>query len=155
MPDNRATNYKPRTPLLAVDAIIELLDQPGRPIVLIERKNPPYGWAIPGGFMDVGERLETAAIREAKEEVCLDVTLTALLGMYSDPKRDDRGHTVTAVYVAEAKGQPQAADDAKNLAVFNLDNLPDELAFDHKQVLEDYRQFRETGQVASLNVPKL
>ncbi|MCK5723613.1 MAG: NUDIX hydrolase, partial [Gammaproteobacteria bacterium] len=91
MPDNRATNYKPRTPLLAVDAIIELLDQPGRPIVLIERKNPPYGWAIPGGFMDVGERLETAAIREAKEEVCLEVTLTALLGMYSDPKRDDRG----------------------------------------------------------------
>lgn len=145
-------NYRPVTPLLAVDAIIELLDQPGRPIVLIERKNPPYGWAIPGGFMDVGERLETAAIREAKEEVCLDVTLTALLGMYSDPKRDDRGHTVTAVYVAEAKGQPQAADDAKNLAIFNLDNLPDELAFDHKQVLEDYRQFRETGQVASVDV---
>ena len=147
-------NYQPVTPLLAVDAIIELLDQPGRPIVLIERKNPPYGWAIPGGFMDVGERIETAAIREAKEEVCLDVTLTALLGMYSDPKRDDRGHTVTAVYVAEAKGQPQAADDAKNLAIFNLDNLPDELAFDHKQVLEDYRQFRETGQVASVDVLK-
>ena len=154
MPDNKATNYKPRTPLIAADIIIELLDQPGRPIVLIERKNPPYGWAIPGGFMDVGERIETAAIREAKEEVCLDVTLTALLGMYSDPKRDDRGHTVTAVYVAEAKGQPQAADDAKNLAIFNLDNLPDELAFDHKQVLEDYRKFRETGEVASLNVPK-
>ena len=155
MPNSSSTKFRPVTPLLAVDAIIELLDQPGRPIVLIERKNLPYGWAIPGGFMDVGERLETAAIREAKEEVCLDVTLTALLGMYSDPKRDDRGHTVTAVYVAEAKGQPQAADDAKNLAIFNLDNLPDELAFDHKQVLEDYRQFRETGQVASLNVPKL
>lgn len=152
MPNSSSTNFRPVTPLLAVDAIIELLDQPGRPIVLIERKNPPYGWAIPGGFMDVGERLETAAIREAKEEVCLDVTLTALLGMYSDPKRDDRGHTVTAVYVAEAKGQPQAADDAKNLAIFNLDNLPDELAFDHKQVLEDYRKFRETGQVAELRL---
>lgn len=152
MPNSSSTNFRPVTPLLAVDAIIELLDQPGRPIVLIERKNPPYGWAIPGGFMDVGERLETAAIREAKEEVCLDVTLTALLGMYSDPKRDDRGHTVTAVYVAEAKGQPQAADDAKNLAIFNLDNLPDELAFDHKQVLEDYRQFRETGQVVELRL---
>lgn len=143
-------NYRPVTPLLAADAIIELTDKPNRPIVLIQRKNPPYGWAIPGGFMDVGERLETAAIREAKEEVCLDVTLKALLGMYSDPKRDDRGHTVTAVYVAEATGEPQAADDAKSLALFTLDNLPDELAFDHAQVLEDYRKFRETGQVAAL-----
>ena len=154
MPNSSSTNFRPVTPLIAVDTIIELLDQPGRPIVLIERKNPPYGWAIPGGFMDVGERLEAAAIREAKEEVCLDVTLIALLGMYSDPKRDDRGHTVTAVYVAEAKGQPQAADDAKNLAIFNLDDLPNELAFDHKQVLEDYRKFRETGEVASLDVPR-
>ena len=145
-------NYRPETPLLAADAIIELMDQPGRPIVLIERKNPPYGWAIPGGFVDVGERLETAAIREAKEEVCLDITLKALLGMYSDPKRDDRGHTVTAVYVAEAKGIPQAADDAKNLAVFELDNLPQDLAFDHSQVLDDYRKFRETGQVTPLRI---
>lgn len=143
-------NYRPVTPLIAADIIIELLDYPGRPIVLIERKNPPYGWAIPGGFMDVGERLEVAAIREAKEEVCLDVSLKALLGLYSDPARDDRGHTVTAVYVAEAKGEPQAADDAKNLAIFDLDNLPEVLAFDHAQVLEDYRKFRETGQVASL-----
>jgi len=143
-------NYRPTTPILAADAIIELSNKPGRPIVLIERKNPPYGWAIPGGFVDVGERLEIAAIREAKEEVCLDVTLKALLGMYSDPKRDDRGHTVTAVYVAEATGEPQAADDAKNLAIFEIDNLPDELVFDHRQVLEDYRKFRETGEVASL-----
>jgi 8-oxo-dGTP diphosphatase len=145
-------NYRPETPLLAADTIIELLDQPGRPIVLIERKNPPYGWAIPGGFVDVGERLEIAAIREAKEEVCLDVSLKALLGMYSDPKRDDRGHTVTAVYVAEAKGTPRAADDAKNLSVFALDNLPGELAFDHSQVLEDYRKFRETGEVTELRL---
>ena len=145
-------NYRPTTPLLAADAIIELTDKPGCPIVLIERKNPPYGWAIPGGFMDVGELLEMAAIREAKEEVCLDVTLKALLGMYSDPKRDDRGHTVTAVYVAQATGEPQAADDAKSLAVFDIDNLPDELAFDHAQVLEDYRRYRETGQVAELSL---
>jgi len=145
-------NYKPVTPLIAVDAIIELTDKPERPIILIERKNPPYGWAIPGGFVDVGERLEVAAIREAKEEVCLDVKLIALLGMYSDPARDDRGHTVTAVYVAQAQGEPKAADDAKNLAIFNLDNLPDKLAFDHKQVLEDYRKFRETGEVTELRL---
>ncbi len=145
-------NYRPTTPLLAADTIIELTDKPNRPIVLIERKNPPYGWAIPGGFVDVGERLETAAIREAKEEVSLEVNLKALLGMYSDPERDDRGHTVTAVYVAEAAGEPQAADDAKNLAIFELDNLPDELAFDHRQVLEDYRKFRESGQVTELRL---
>ncbi len=145
-------NYRPTTPLIAADIIIELTNKPGSPIVLIERKNPPYGWAIPGGFVDVGERLEVAAIREAKEEVCLDVSLKALLGMYSDPERDDRGHTVTAVYVAEASGEPKAADDAKNLAIFEIDNLPDELAFDHRQVLEDYRKFRETGLVTALRV---
>jgi len=145
-------NFRPVTPLIAADAIIELLDQPGRPIVLIERKNPPFGWAIPGGFVDVGERLEVAAIREAKEEVCLDVSLKALLGMYSDPKRDERGHTVTAVYVAEAKGVPQAADDAKNLGIFDMDHLPEQLAFDHAQVLEDYRKFRESGQVTDLRI---
>lgn len=142
--------FRPTTPLIAADTIIELSDKPGRPIVLIERKNPPYGWAIPGGFVDVGERLEVAAIREAKEEVCLDVTLKALLGLYSDPARDDRGHTVTAVYVGEAQGEPKAADDAKNLAIFEIDSLPDELAFDHGQVLEDYRKFREMGIVTEL-----
>jgi 8-oxo-dGTP diphosphatase len=126
--NSSSTKFRPVTPLIAADAIIELTDRPDHPIVLIERKNPPYGWAIPGGFVDVGERLEVAAVREAKEEVCLDVTLKALLGMYSDPKRDDRGHTITAVYVAEATGEPKAVDDAKNLAVFNLDNLPEELA---------------------------
>jgi len=141
---------RPVTPLLAADAIIELTDQPGRPIVLIERANPPYGWAIPGGFVDVGETLEHAAIREAKEEVCLDVTLKALLGVYSDPARDNRGHTVTAIYVAEATGTPKAADDAKNLAVFMLDQLPAPLAFDHAEVLEDYRHFRENGAVTPL-----
>jgi len=141
---------KPVTPLLAADAIIELTDFPGRPIVLIERKNPPYGWAIPGGFVDVGEIVERAAVREAQEEVSLAVRLIALLGIYSDPRRDSRGHTVTAVYVAEAAGSPVAADDAKSCRVFNLDELPEPLAFDHAQVLADYRKFRETGEVARL-----
>lgn len=150
MVDKKSETYRPTTPLLAADTIIELTDQAERPIVLIERKNPPFGWALPGGFVDVGERIETAAVREAKEEVCLSVKLSALLGLYSDPKRDERGHTVTAVYVATAKGIPQAADDAINVAVFSLDNLPQELAFDHAQVLDDYRKFRENGRVAAL-----
>jgi len=141
---------KPVTPLLAADAIIELADLPGRPIVLIERANPPYGWAIPGGFVDVGEIVEHAAVREAREEVGLDVNVTALLGIYSDPARDTRGHTVTAVYVAEASGTPVAADDAKNCQIFSLDALPEPLAFDHAQVLADYQKFRETGQVTPL-----
>ncbi|MFM8330931.1 MAG: NUDIX domain-containing protein [Candidatus Methylumidiphilus sp.] len=143
---------KPVTPLLAADAIIELADLPNRPIVLIERANPPHGWAIPGGFVDIGESVEHAAIREAMEEVSLDVRLIALLGIYSDPRRDSRGHTVTAVYVAEAAGLPVAADDAKNCQVFDLDALPEPLAFDHAQVLADYRRFRESGEVTPLRV---
>lgn len=140
---------RPTTPLLAADIIIELLDEPGRPIVLIERKNPPHGWAIPGGFVDVGETLEHAAVREAEEETGLKVKLKALLGNYSDPNRDPRGHTVTAVYVAEAHGKPRAGDDAKNAQAF--DPLkPPALAFDHALVLSDYRRFRELGQVAPL-----
>lgn len=141
---------KPITPLLAADALITLIDQPGRPFVLIERAYPPLGWAIPGGFVDVGETLEQAAIREAKEETCLDVKLTVLLGIYSDPKRDSRNHTVTAVYLAEASGMPRAADDAKNFGLFTFDNLPGQLAFDHALVLADYRNYRLSGAVAPL-----
>ena len=141
---------RPITPSLAADAIIELIDRPGRPIVLIERAHPPLGWAIPGGFVDVGETVEQAATREAREETGLEVRLTALLGIYSDPSRDPRGHTVTAVYVAEAVGAPNAADDARHCQIFLPDDLPQPLAFNHAQVLDDYRQFRATGRVAPL-----
>jgi 8-oxo-dGTP diphosphatase len=144
--------YKPVTPLLAADTLIELIDLPGRPFVLIERANPPYGWAVPGGFVDVGETMESAAVREAKEEISLDIRLTALLGIYSNPKRDPRNHTVTACYIAEAHGMPVAADDAKNCGIFTFDNLPAELAFDHAMVLDDYRNYRMTGQVAPLRL---
>ncbi|MGZ8191116.1 MAG: NUDIX domain-containing protein, partial [Methylococcaceae bacterium] len=136
--------------LLAADILIELIDLPERPFILIERANPPFGWAVPGGFVDVGETVEQAAIREAKEEVCLDVRLTALLGLYSNPKRDPRNHTVTAVYIAQANGLPQAADDAKNCGIFTFANLPEQLAFDHALVLSDYQCYLTTGKVAVL-----
>ncbi|NEX19194.1 NUDIX hydrolase [Thiorhodococcus mannitoliphagus] len=144
---------RPETPLIAADIIIELVDRPGRPIVLIERRYPPLGWAIPGGFVDLGEQVEAAAVREALEETSLQVTLRALLGIYSDPSRDPRGHTVTAVYVAEATGAPRAQDDARNLTIYPVDALPATLAFDHTLVLGDYRRFRETGQPTPLRLP--
>ena len=126
------------TPKLAVDIVIELLDHPGRPIVLIERRYPPPGWALPGGFVDVGETVEAAAVREAREETGLGVVLGALLGVYSDPARDARGHTVSVVYVATAHGSPVAADDAR--AVRAIDPAaPPPLAFDHARILADYR----------------
>ncbi len=138
------------TPLLTADIIIEMVDRPQRPIVLIERRYAPPGWAIPGGFVDVGESLEHAAIREAEEETGLRVTLIALLGCYSHPARDARGHTVSAVYVAEARGTPEARDDAQHLELFDLAAWPAPLAFDHALILEDYRTYRDCGRVAPL-----
>jgi 8-oxo-dGTP diphosphatase len=131
---------KPVTPLLTVDAIIETTGG----IVLIERKNPPPGWALPGGFVDPGESLSEAVKREAKEETSLDIELVEQLFAYSDPNRDPRGSTVTVVFVARSSGQPRAADDAKNVRVFTLDKLPP-LAFDHGGILDDYRTWKETG----------
>ncbi len=141
---------RPKTPLIAADIIVELIDYPNHPIVLIERAFPPYGWAIPGGFVDIGETVEQAAIREAKEEISLDVILSNLLGIYSNPERDPRGHTVTAVYIARAHGQPKAADDAKNCQIHRVDALPQQLAFDHNIVLNDYLGYLQTGRVTPL-----
>ncbi len=124
-----------RNPFPTADIIIEI---DGAGIVLIKRKNPPHGWAIPGGFVDYGESVEAAAIREAKEETSLDVELTRLLGVYSDPDRDPRFHTVSTVFVARASGNPVGQDDAAEARVFTRDNLPDDLAFDHRSILDDY-----------------
>jgi len=145
---------EPVTPLLTTDIIIELADRPGRPIVLIERRNPPPGWAIPGGFVDVGESVEQAALREAREETALQVTLTTLLGVYSDPLRDARGHTASVVYVAVARGTPRAQDDAAAAVVFNPEDLPANLAFDHRRILTDYLAYRQTGKLPLPHVPK-
>jgi 8-oxo-dGTP diphosphatase len=141
---------RPVTPLIAADVIIELSDRAERPIVLIERKYAPLGWAIPGGFVDVGEAVERAAVREAAEETRLVVTLTGLLGCYSDPSRDPRGHTVTLVYVGWAQGEPCAQDDAKHLCICLPTQLPQPLAFDHAVILADYLRFRQSGVPAPL-----
>jgi ADP-ribose pyrophosphatase YjhB (NUDIX family) len=126
-----------RNPFPTVDIIIEI---PGRGIVLIKRKNNPIGWAIPGGFVDYGESLEKAAIREAKEETSLNVGLIRQMHTYSDPARDPRHHTVTTVFIARAQGEPVAADDAREAGIFTKDNLPEPLVFDHREILRDYFQ---------------
>jgi len=136
---------RPVTPQLTADVIIEMPMFDDKPVVLIERKYEPYGWAIPGGFVEVGETIATAAVREALEETCLEVELEVLLGIYSDPKRDFRGHTACAVFVASAGGKPVAADDAKDVALFDPFNIDVELAFDHKQILQDYCEYRRDG----------
>ncbi len=133
---------RPETPLLTVDVVIRLPDEDGR-IVLIQRRNPPPGWALPGGFVDVGETVEQAAVREVREETGLEVRLGELLGVYSDPARDPRGHTISVVFTGEARGTPQAGDDAGAVQAFALDALP-ELAFDHARILADYRARRRS-----------
>jgi len=129
------TDKKPRRhPLVTVDIIIEY----GGGIVLIERKNPPYGWAIPGGFVDYGETVEEAARMEAREETSLDLEELAQFHVYSDPARDPRGHTISVVFTAKGRGTPVAADDAKQVRLFREGELPEEIAFDHRQILNDY-----------------
>jgi len=131
-------------PLPTVDIIIEVERPDGRKgIVLIERKNPPHGWALPGGFVDYGETLEAAAVREAREETSLEVELKGQFHTYSDPKRDPRGHAISTVFVAVAKGTPEGADDARKAAVFTAEEIPCPLAFDHTKILEDYFKFNQ------------
>ena len=134
-----------RNPAPTVDLIIEMGDRPHRPIVLIERLNEPYGWALPGGFVDYGESVETAAVREAKEETSLDVVLIEQFFVYSDPARDARKHTLSIVFIATAVGEPVAQDDAENLAVVNPWEVPGNLCFDHDRILQDYWRYRHYG----------
>ena len=130
----------PRNPYLTVDVIIEIEDESGgRGVVMIERKNPPHGWALPGGFVDYGETLEGAAIREAREETSLDVELIRQFHAYSDPRRDERQHNVTVVFIARVIGGVlKARDDARRAGVFHESTLPSEIAFDHAVILSDY-----------------
>ncbi len=130
-----------RNPVPTVDIIIEIKRKDGKEgIVLIKRKNPPRGWALPGGFVDYGESLEEAARREAKEETSLDIKLKYQLHTYSDPNRDPRQHTISTVYVARAKGKPRARDDAQEIGIFSPRELNFPLAFDHSRIIADYFQ---------------
>jgi ADP-ribose pyrophosphatase YjhB (NUDIX family) len=124
-----------QNPIPTVDIIIEM---ESKGIILIKRKNFPYGWAVPGGFVDYGESLEEAALREAKEETNLDIELLRQFHTYSDPKRDPRHHSISTVYIAKGKGKPKAKDDALEIEIFTELNLPDEIAFDHRSILKDY-----------------
>jgi len=134
-----------RNPIPTVDIIIAMVDRPHRPIILIERQNEPFGWAIPGGFVDYGESVEAAARREAQEEIGLEVELIEQFQVYSDPERDPRKHTLSVVFLAEATGAPQAADDAKNLELFESWQTPPQLCFDHAKILQDYWRYRHYG----------
>jgi len=131
-----------RGPSPTVDVVIALA---GDRVVLVRRKNPPPGWALPGGFVDEGETLEAAAVREAKEETGLDVTLTELLYVYSDPRRDPRRHTLSAVYLGRAAGEPAGGDDAAEARGFAWSALPGPIAFDHAEILADARRLLLTG----------
>jgi ADP-ribose pyrophosphatase YjhB (NUDIX family) len=133
-----------RNPVPTVDIIIEIAaGRSGPGVVLIERKNPPPGWALPGGFVDYGETLEAAAVREAREETSLDIELVGQFHAYSDPARDPRLHTVSTVFIARAGGVPTAGDDALRAAVFDPDDRTVPLAFDHRRILDDYIEFRK------------
>jgi 8-oxo-dGTP diphosphatase len=138
----------PRNPVPTVDVIVEVTGG----IVLIQRRFPPLGWALPGGFVDYGEAVEVAAMREAREETGLVVRLRELFGVYSDPRRDPRRHTLSVVFIAAAEGSPVAGDDAGAAGVFSEDTVPASLAFDHAQVLREYFEYKRTGR-RPLHVP--
>ncbi len=133
-----------RNPTPTVDLLIEIDGRPGT-IVLIRRANEPQGWALPGGFVDEGEFLADAAVREAKEETGLDVELTELFHAYSDPRRDPRQHTVSTVYCGRARGEPSGGDDAAEARVVTEETLPTPVVFDHSTIISDYFAYRRTG----------
>lgn len=139
-------NWEPKTPFLASDGIIKLFDENKKflGLVFIERLNEPFGIALPGGFVDRGEKVEDALIREMKEEVTLDVTIESLLGVYSDPSRDKRLHCASCVYICNAIGIPKAADDAKKVFVYKKDEIPlDKLVFDHREIVEEFLKLEQ------------
>jgi 8-oxo-dGTP diphosphatase len=133
--EEKKTSEMPLTPRLTVDVII---DMGAGMIVMVERKNEPAGWALPGGFVEVGESVEEAALREVKEETGLDIELVRQFHVYSDPKRDARGHTASVVFVGRGWGKPKSGSDAKNVELYHEMNLPSEIPFDHRQILKDY-----------------
>lgn len=132
---------RPETPQITVDAIIQI--EGG--IVLVERKYPPLGWAIPGGFVDPGESLLEAVKREALEETNLEIDVVDLFHVYSKPWRDPRGDTVSAVYWSTAVGDPVGGDDAAKAVVFLESELPEDIAFDHKDIIKQFFHWRKTG----------
>jgi 8-oxo-dGTP diphosphatase len=138
--------FTPQTPYLTTDGIIEIYeDEKFKGIILIERNNEPKGLALPGGFVDVGERVEDALVREMKEETNLDVTISRVLAIYSDPTRDPRFHTASVVYVAKANGEPKGGDDAKEAKLYSLNAIPmEKLVFDHAKIVQDYLDSRES-----------
>ncbi len=129
-----------RNPLLTVDVIIEV--EEGKKIVLVRRKNPPIGWALPGGFVEYGETVEEAARREAREETGLEVELKRQFHTYSDPSRDPRGHMVSVVFIGIGKGALRGGDDASEASAFDLTSLPEDIVFDHRRIIEDYIERR-------------
>lgn len=124
-------------PKLAVDCII-LID--GR-VLLIHRRNPPHGWALPGGFVEYGETVEDAVRREMKEETGLDLQDLRQFRVYSDPARDPRGHVVSVVFTARGVGRPKAGDDADRYRLIDLNDIPEgDLVFDHAQILKEFQK---------------
>jgi 8-oxo-dGTP diphosphatase len=134
-----------KNPTPTVDVLLRRKAHPDQ-VVLIRRRNPPEGWALPGGFVDEGERVGAAALREVKEETGLESTLETLLHVYSDPSRDPRQHTLSVVFTALCEGEPHGSDDAAEARWFALDALPSPICFDHGQILEDYRRWLRTGE---------
>jgi 8-oxo-dGTP diphosphatase len=132
--------FEPRTPYLAVDGVVRLWEgERFKGIVLVERRYEPLGYALPGGFVEVGETVEKAVLREVKEETGLDAQIVKLLGVYSEPNRDPRFHVVSVVFVLDAYGEPKGGDDAKKAVVFPIEDLPfDKIVFDHAKILKDF-----------------